>query len=230
MAQAEEETKCECNRDTALGIMTALGCTSGGLIMLGAIEANFVSAKFSPKDWILAIYIIVLAFFGILAELRYFKVLRSPIFPVLKFVYGLTNYTVRGTFWFFLGTISWDGWDNMFPMIASVTGCTIGLLYILMNIYWKFPVFIDPQVAKMQAEARLRWERDEAQRKLMSLANTPAVTPGVTPSNAAQQVTAGANAMANSARGPRTATDTFYYDVPSATPKTNPDESPFSRI
>jgi hypothetical protein len=144
--------------------MCGLGIASSILVILNAV-LSLMTLSGGVPGFILDVYLCVLALAAMLAEARIFRPIRGLIFNVMKYIYFLTSCNGRGAFYFFIGSISFRD-DNGLSYVTTAVTCAVGVLLVGLNCYFKFPVYIDPQVAKMQAEARLKWERDEANRKL----------------------------------------------------------------
>jgi hypothetical protein len=173
-ADNPNEATCTCNRNMAVQIMCGLGLTSCILVVLSAV-LSLMQLEGGVAGFIINVYLCFLGLIAFIAELRIFRVLRGMIFYVIKYVYFLTSCVGRGVFYFVIGSVSFQE-SNTVSWIACGVTCATGLLLIGLDCKFKFPVYIDPQIAKLQAEARLKWERDEAQRKLTDAA---AATPRV---------------------------------------------------
>jgi hypothetical protein len=158
------EATCKCDRMMAVNIMCGLGVVSSILVILAAI-LTLIEFDSGVPGFILSIYLVILGLMVFVAEMRIFRAIRGLIFHGIKYVYFLTGCIGRGVFYFFIGSCSFIE-DKPITWVACIASCLTGLLLIGLDLKFKFPVYIDPQVAKMQAEARLKWERDEAERKL----------------------------------------------------------------
>uniref|UniRef100_A0A7S1M507 COPI associated protein n=1 Tax=Neobodo designis TaxID=312471 RepID=A0A7S1M507_NEODS len=158
------EAQCKCDRNIAVQIMCGMGMAACVLVILNAVLSLMTLAGGVP-GFILDVYLCILALAAFLAEMRIFRAIRGLIFNIIKFVYFLTSCNGRGAFYFFIGSVSFRT-DNGLSYVTCAVTCAVGVLLVGLNCYFKFPVYVDPQVAKMQAEARLKWERDEANRKL----------------------------------------------------------------
>jgi hypothetical protein len=154
----------------AVNIMCGLGVISCILVILAAI-LSLIDFKGVPT-FILSVYLVILGLLAFIAEMRIFRAIRGLIFNLVRYFYFLTGCIGRGIFYFFIGSISFED-DKPVSWVACSVSCMTGVLLIALDLKFKFPVYIDPQVAKMQAEARLKWERDEAERKLISATSTP---------------------------------------------------------
>lgn len=165
------QAKCQCTREQWANVMAGLGVLGAAFIILVAV-LNLMAFEDGIPGVMLNIYLIALALLAVLAELRIFKALRGLIYNILQFFYFLTSYTGRALYYIFLGSIVLD---TSKPLMLIAAGCNMGLGVMLGIVHCRFrlPHYIDPQVAKMEAEERLRREIEEKFRS----GQTPGATP-----------------------------------------------------
>lgn len=193
-----EEVKCNCNRETWANILCGLGIAASILIIICAI-VSLIAFENGVPGIILDVYLTLMALVSMAAELRLFRALRGAIFHIVKFIYFITEWKGRGIYYMFIGTLSFNE-SNALNWVAAIVGVAIGILFIVLDCIYKLPVYMDPQVAKAQMEARLKWEREEAQRTLLD-AQKQAADAKAAAASATGAAYAQANANAEQAYG-----------------------------
>eukprot|EP00759_Apiculatamorpha_spiralis_P012671 PhF_6_TR19625/c0_g1_i1/m.28635 len=132
--QTEEGCKCNMNKDTwvlTLRIAAIFANVAVILICIFTLLPNFANLV----TFVLDIYILIFASLCFIAELRFISVVRSTAYYLLKWFYFLTNYTGRGIFYFFLGTLLVDG-DSTICNIVAVCVMALGVLWIVIARYY----------------------------------------------------------------------------------------------
>ena len=84
---------------------------------------------------IMDLYLTILSFMCLLAELRFVGAIRSVAYTLLKWFYFLTSYTGRGLFYFFMGTLMLDG-DSAWSTFIAVVMMSIGLMWLIVSRFY----------------------------------------------------------------------------------------------
>ena len=141
----DEDTGCECNRESWPLIILLLGFGNCFFICLVG-----VLSLIQLSNVVLSSYIIVLAVVALMAEMRRVKFLRGIFYHPLKFVYFLTNYYCRGFFYIFIGSILLA--DAPLNIIAGSLSMAFGVLLMVLHTWFGLPNYPDWQVVKEEKE------------------------------------------------------------------------------
>ncbi|ORC85382.1 uncharacterized protein TM35_000351260 [Trypanosoma theileri] len=165
-------------------VFLIMSCVSTGLIMASSFM-NLITFSFGISTFVLEVYLVILSFFALTAELRQVKCLRGLIYHWLKYLYFLSTYTGRGFFYIFLGTLAFGG--SVLRYIASGTAVSLGIIMIVVNIFVKLPEFVDAQVVREEEAAR----RAATTAAAANMFNSVVMNPGNGKGTAAAVPTAG---------------------------------------
>ncbi|RNF07181.1 hypothetical protein TraAM80_03553 [Trypanosoma rangeli] len=124
---------------------------SMGLVIASSI-IDLITLSIGISTIFLNVYLIVLCFFALTAELRQVKCLRSLIYTWMKYLYFLTTYTGRAFFYIFLGTLAFGG--GIWNYVAASVAVALGILMFFVNLSVELPKYVDPEVLHEEAGRR----------------------------------------------------------------------------
>jgi len=152
MAEPVHEESCKCSWDKDKTVLTLRIAACLGNIAVGIYCVfDLLLSVLNVITIVMDIYLLVLSFFCLLAELRFISVIRSFSYIMLKWVYFLTQYTGRGLFYFFMGTLMLDG-AHVSSSIVGVIMMIVGLLWIIVSRWYGLEAPKDKQVPEKPEE------------------------------------------------------------------------------
>ncbi|KAF5221593.1 hypothetical protein ECC02_005305 [Trypanosoma cruzi] len=132
-------------------VFLTLSCISMGLVIASSI-ISLMTLTVGISAIFLNIYLVVLCFFTLTAELRQINCLRGLIYNWIKYLYFLTTYTGRSFFYIFLGTLAFGG--GILNYVAAGVAVALGVIMLFVNLFVDLPKYVDPEVVREEEAAR----------------------------------------------------------------------------
>ncbi|RNF26289.1 uncharacterized protein Tco025E_01438 [Trypanosoma conorhini] len=129
----------------------ALSAISMGLVIASSI-ISLMTLNIGVSTIFLNVYLVMLCFFALTAELRQVKCLRGLIYIWMKYLYFLTTYTGRAIFYIFLGTLAFGG--GLLNYVAAGVAVVLGTLMFCVNLVVELPKYVDPEMLREEEAAR----------------------------------------------------------------------------
>jgi len=147
-----EGCKCNLKKEHVGIILTISGCIAS--VFIGVVCVFTILSSPDLITIILNGYVIALSFLSLLVELRVFNLVRALVYHLIKWVYFLTEYSGRGLFYIFLGSLMLDDGSTGTAIVGAAT-MGIGILNLLAKCFLSQFLYtiVDPEIEKA-AKAR----------------------------------------------------------------------------